>query len=108
MGLQEPGEMSSPRPWYEPTWRRLAAVSGVAFATLFAFLSGRVSGGADPALSRAAAVSQPSAPAQQTTPRDSAPSPQDQFGDPDGSGDQGAYDGGGAGNDVAPMTTRQS
>ena len=46
----------------QPSWRRLVAATLVVFATVLAFLAGRVNGGSDPALNSQAA------PAAQSTP----------------------------------------
>jgi hypothetical protein len=50
------------RPWWEPTWRRLAGSTVVLFVVILAFLVGRVRAGADPGLARTAT------PAVQTAP----------------------------------------
>jgi len=45
----------STQPWWEPTWKRLLAVTAVLFVVILLFLAGRVHAGTDPALARGAA-----------------------------------------------------
>jgi hypothetical protein len=45
----------STQPWWEPTWKRLLAVTAVLFVVILLFLAGRVHAGSDPALARSVA-----------------------------------------------------
>jgi hypothetical protein len=55
---QEPAR----RPWWEPTWQRVAGSTVVLFVVILAFLVGRVRAGADPGLARTATPVPRSAP----------------------------------------------
>ncbi len=45
----------STQPWWEPTWKRLLAVTAVLFVVILLFLAGRVRAGTDPGLADSAA-----------------------------------------------------